>query len=102
MTTPKIAVVPAHPDIERAVAEAGGAVADPSEAAGIIWVDPRDPEGLRETLTRSQARWVQLPFAGIESFVEAGVIDSNITWTCAKGIYGHATAEHALALILAA
>ena len=71
-------------------------------ADGIIWTDPRDPEGLREALDRSPARWVQLPFAGIESFVSAGVIDPGRTWTCAKGIYGPATAEHALALVLLA
>jgi len=45
---------------------------------------------------------VQLPFAGIEAFFDAGVIDDARTWTCAKGIYGAATAEHALTLLLAA
>jgi phosphoglycerate dehydrogenase-like enzyme len=45
---------------------------------------------------------VQLPFAGIESFFEAGVVDPSFAWTCTKGVYGHATAEHALALILMA
>ena len=75
-----------------------------SEAAadGIVWTDPRDPDGLREALRKSPARWIQLPFAGIESFVSAGVIDPGRTWTCAKGIYGPATAEHALALLLLA
>lgn len=67
-----------------------------------MWTDPRDSEGLREALGRSPARWVQLPFAGIESFVSAGVIDPGRTWTCAKGIYGRATAEHALAMVLLA
>jgi D-3-phosphoglycerate dehydrogenase len=45
---------------------------------------------------------VQLPFAGIERFIAVGVITRDRTWTCAKGIYGPATAEHALALMLAA
>jgi len=71
------------------------------DADAIVWVDPRDPEGLRDALSRSPARWVQLPFAGIERFVAAGVIDPGRTWTCAKGIYGPATAELALTLILA-
>lgn len=72
-----------------------------ADADGVIWVDPRDPHGLKDLLRSTPARWVQLPFAGIESFFAAGVIDPELTWTCAKGIYGHACAEHALALMLA-
>jgi D-3-phosphoglycerate dehydrogenase len=53
-------------------------------------------------LKSSGARWVQLPFAGIERFVEAGVVRPDRTWTCAKGVYGPATAEHALALMMTA
>ena len=99
MEPPRIAVVPSQPEIENAVVEAGGAVTDETTADGVVWTDP-DPDGLRRTLERSSARWVQLPFAGLESFVAAGVIDPERTWTCAKGIYGPATAEHALALML--
>ena len=81
---------------------AGGTVVDAAEADGIIWVNPGDPHGLRDMLEGSPARWVQLPFAGIESFFAAGVIDPTRTWTCAKGTYAHACAEHALALMLTA
>jgi phosphoglycerate dehydrogenase-like enzyme len=102
VTTPKIAVLPPNADIEQAVVDAGGSLTSEADADGIVWADPRDPDGLREALGRSSARWVQLPFAGIESFVSAGVIDPGRTWTCAKGIYGPATAEHALALVLLA
>jgi phosphoglycerate dehydrogenase-like enzyme len=87
--------------LEKAVTEAGGIVASYTEADGLIWVNPLDPEGLRDRLAESPARWVQLPFAGIESFFAAGVIDPERVWTCAKGIYGPACAEHALALMLA-
>jgi D-3-phosphoglycerate dehydrogenase len=45
---------------------------------------------------------VQLPFAGIEAFIAAGIVDPALTWTCTKGVYGPACAEHALALMLAA
>ncbi len=72
------------------------------EADAIVWLDPRSPHRLKDALAHSPARWVQLPFAGIEAFVEAGVIGPERTWTCAKGVYGPATAEHALTLILAA
>jgi phosphoglycerate dehydrogenase-like enzyme len=85
-----------------AVRAAGGALVAPPAADAIVWTDPRASEELRRALTTSRARWIQLPFAGIESFVSAGVITPDRTWTCAKGIYGPATAEHAFALILAA
>jgi D-3-phosphoglycerate dehydrogenase len=89
--------------MQEAIARGGGTyVDDPAEAEGLIWTDPRLPEDLKELLGRSDPKWVQLPFAGIESFFDAGTIDGARTWTCAKGIYGPACAEHALALILAA
>lgn len=84
------------------VQEAGGRVVEPVHADGLVWTDPGDAPGLGRVLADSPARWIQLPFAGIESFFEAGVITADRTWTCAKGIYGPATAEHALALILMA
>jgi phosphoglycerate dehydrogenase-like enzyme len=100
---PRIAIAPASIEqLENAVVEGGGRVVDPSDAEGIIWVNPADPQGLKDVLASSPATWVQLPFAGIESFVAAGVIDPALTWTCAKGAYGHACAEHALALMLTA
>ena len=101
MSDARIHIAPvSEPGLEAAVTKGGGALVDPSEADGIIWINPRDPHGLKELLKTSPARWVQLPFAGIESFFEAGVIDPSLTWTCAKGTYAHACAEHALALML--
>jgi phosphoglycerate dehydrogenase-like enzyme len=89
-------------EMKRALEAGGGAfVEDPTKADAIVWTNPGDPEGLKSILETSPARWVQLPFAGIESFFAAGAIDPSRTWTCAKGIYGPATAEHALALTLA-
>jgi phosphoglycerate dehydrogenase-like enzyme len=44
---------------------------------------------------------VQLPQAGVETVVEAGVIDRHRQWTSAKGAYAEPVAEHALALLLA-
>lgn len=85
--------------IERGGGVASSAVAD---AQALVWTDPFDPKGLRKALRRSSVRWVQLPFAGIERFFAEGVIDRERIWTCAKGVYGAATAEHALTLLLAA
>ncbi|HEX2240796.1 MAG TPA: D-isomer specific 2-hydroxyacid dehydrogenase family protein [Actinomycetota bacterium] len=99
----RIAISPASYDaLDAAVVDAGGVLADPESADGIVWTNPRDPEALRSLLELSRARWVQLPFAGIEDFVAAGVIDPQRTWTCTKGVYGPACAEHALCLMLAA
>jgi phosphoglycerate dehydrogenase-like enzyme len=98
---PRIAVAPFADDgITQAVSEGGGTTASPEEADGVIWTDAGDPDALARLLESSPARWVQLPFAGIERFVRAGVVGSDRTWTCAKGAYGPATAEHALALML--
>ncbi|HET7482158.1 MAG TPA: D-isomer specific 2-hydroxyacid dehydrogenase family protein [Actinomycetota bacterium] len=102
MSAPRIAIAPvSEPGLEDAVASGGGVIAEAEEADGLVWVSPRDPEGLKDVLGRSPATWVQLPFAGIESFVRAGAIDPARTWTCTKGAYGPACAEHALALMLA-
>jgi D-3-phosphoglycerate dehydrogenase len=103
MDAPRVAVLPPIPQIEQAVRAAGGAlVNEPAEAEAIVWMNPADPEGLRDALVKSSAKWVQLPFAGIEEFQAAGVIDPARTWTCAKGTYGPAVAEHALGLLLVA
>jgi phosphoglycerate dehydrogenase-like enzyme len=100
MQPPRVAIVPEVPMFTEAAVEGGGVVSDPEKADAIVWGNPSDAEGLRALLATSPARWVQLPFAGIERFVHAGVITSDRIWTCAKGIYGPATAEHALALLL--
>ena len=99
----RIAVEPFLDDgLRDAVEGGGGVLAQPKEADGLVWTNPGDPEGLKETLRTSPVRWIQLPFAGIESFVEADVLDADRTWTCTKGAYGRTTAEHALALMLCA
>jgi phosphoglycerate dehydrogenase-like enzyme len=100
---PRVAILPQTTDeLERAVTDGGGAIVDIDAADALVWTDPRNPQELEDALKSSTIEWVQLPFAGIESFFDAGVIDPELTWTCAKGIYGPACAEHALALMLAA
>jgi phosphoglycerate dehydrogenase-like enzyme len=100
---PAIAVVPrGDPEVLEAVEEGGGRLVEHGDAKGVMWTDPAHPEGLKELLESSPAEWIQLPFAGIEKFVEADAIDPGRTWTCAKGIYGPTCAEHSLAFMLAA
>lgn len=104
MSPPRIAIAPVATDELKAAVRNGGGepVDDATTADALVWVNPRDPQGLADLLGKSAARWVQLPFAGIERFIAAGVVDPERTWTCTKGVYGPACAEHVVALMLAA
>lgn len=88
-----------------AVTAGGGEVVrlgEPAEA--LVWTSPsqKDNELLRQTLKDvPEIRWVQLPFAGIEHVMAAGIVDGTRAWTCAKGSYAEPVAEHALMLALA-
>jgi phosphoglycerate dehydrogenase-like enzyme len=84
-------------------ARAGGAeLVDIAEADGLVWTQSDGAEELAALLAENpQIRWVQLPWAGVEPFAEAGVMTDGRTWTCGKGVYSKPVAEHALALALA-
>jgi phosphoglycerate dehydrogenase-like enzyme len=100
--TPRVAVAPsATPLVEGAVRAGGGTVVGLDEQPdGLVWMRPGDGAGLRHAVaTAPSARWVQLPFAGVEDVADS--LDPQRTWTCAKGVYAEPTAEHALALTLA-
>lgn len=104
MTTsePRVAVVPDWPLAADAVVSAGGRVVPVEEAEGLVWVDWSGPGRLGALLEASpDIRWVHLPGAGIESFLDAGLVADGRTWTCSKGAHSSLIAEHALALGLA-
>jgi phosphoglycerate dehydrogenase-like enzyme len=104
VTKPRIAIGPVHrPSTVAAVEAAGGqVVATDGDAAALMWLDPGDMTGLGAALAAAPAaRWVQLPYAGIEKVAAAGLISGDRTWTCAKGAYADPVAEHALMLALA-
>jgi phosphoglycerate dehydrogenase-like enzyme len=85
-----------------AVVAAGGEPSDPVSAAALVWAHPDDPAGLSAVLTEHPAlQWVQLPWAGIEPYVDVVRTHADRTWTCGKGVYAEPVAEHALALALA-
>ena len=80
-----------------AVVEGGGQLVDATDAEAIVWADARSVEALGRILDDGDdIRWVQLPFAGIENFVEH--LDHDRVWTCGKGVYAEPVAEMALAL----
>lgn len=98
-----MAVGPEHAPVwmREAVRDGGAEVVDVADAEAILWADPDDPAGLAAVLAEhgSHLRWVQLPWAGIEPYVE--VLDHDRTWTCGKGVYAEPVAELALTLTLA-
>src|SRR3954469_14241844 len=94
-------VVGPEPDehVVRAVEDGGARVVGVGEPAeGAVWVG--GPDDLPEPLPDAW-RWIQLPSAGVEAYVEAGVLDDRREWTSAADGFGRAVAEHALALVLA-
>ena len=85
-----------------AVEAAGGAVAAPGSAEALVWAEPARADLLPQMLNDNpKIDWVQLPYAGIEPFLEMLRSRPNLTWTCGKGVYAAPVAEHALALALA-
>lgn len=83
-----------------AVGDAGGTVADLSDASALIWADPFVPAEFAATIDAApHVEWIQLPFAGVEPYVPW--MDGSREFTCGKGVYAPPVAEHALGLALA-
>ena len=83
-----------------AVVAGGGHVVPVAEAEALVWGAPMQPAAFAELMDDARhLRWVQLPFAGIEHYVEH--VDGDRQWTCGKGVYAEPVAEMALALALA-
>jgi phosphoglycerate dehydrogenase-like enzyme len=83
-----------------AITAGGGHVVPIAEAEAVVWGSPVDASLLERTLEdHPDIEWVQLPFAGVENFIE--LVDDDRVWTCGKGVYAEPVAEHALALALA-
>lgn len=102
--TVRVAVGPSPADFAADAIRAGGGevVGAEQPADALVWVSPYHLEELRAVLaSQPDVRWVQLPFAGVERQMEAGIFDPARTWTCAKGTFAKPVAEHALMLALA-
>jgi D-2-hydroxyacid dehydrogenase (NADP+) len=85
------------PEVEAAVRAAGGELGPLERAEGLVWLGS-SPDEFPETLPDG-VRWVQLPSAGVELWVDR--IDRERLWTSAAPAFGRSVAEHALALMLA-
>ena len=83
-----------------AIRAGGGQLVTPDRAEGLIWGLPHDVRELESLLDQNpDIGWVQLPFAGVENFID--LVDDERTWTCGKGVYAEPVAELALSLGLA-
>lgn len=99
---PRIALGPdgARGYLAEAIEAAGGVLVDLADAEAIVWGAPTGPQQLVEAVDAApHVHWVQLPWAGVEPFVDH--LDHDHLWTCGKGVYAEPVAEHALALALA-
>jgi phosphoglycerate dehydrogenase-like enzyme len=99
-----VSVAPGEqPGVRAALASAGIGVVPVGESTrGLVWMGTHDPAGLAAALNNAPLlEWVQLPSAGSDDFVSAGILNPKITWTSAKGAFSRPVAEHALALTLA-
>jgi phosphoglycerate dehydrogenase-like enzyme len=98
-TAPRIHVGPSGaPEwLAAAVTAGGGEVVSADRAEGLVWADARNVDALGDVLdANASVGWVQLPFAGIENFLD--LLDHDRVWTCGKGVYAEPVAEMALAL----
>ena len=81
-----------------AVTAAGGIPSPLDGADAVVWLSGR-PETL--PALPEGVRWVQLPGAGIDRWLERIRRSPETTFTSATGVYARPVAEHALALLLA-
>ncbi|MEH3154217.1 MAG: D-isomer specific 2-hydroxyacid dehydrogenase family protein [Gordonia paraffinivorans] len=94
----RVAIAPDVDDhVAAAVSGAGGRLVDLDDAEVLVWLGGHEDF---PTLPDS-VRWVALKLAGIEAFIDAGIVDDQRVWTNAAGFYAENVAEHALALLLA-
>ena len=90
-----------HEALVAAVERAGATVVDLAEAEAVVWADPAAASELQRMLADApDARWVQLPYAGIENMRH--VLDHDRIWTCGKGVYADDCAEWIMAALLSA
>ncbi|SDW82799.1 D-3-phosphoglycerate dehydrogenase [Saccharopolyspora shandongensis] len=89
----------APPDLTAAVVAAGAEIGPAAEASALVWYGS-GPERFAE-LDHPGLEWVQLPSAGIETWMTSGALRDGITFTSAVGTYAETVAEHTLGLMLA-
>lgn len=88
--------------LTKSIEASGAKIVPAAQANSLVWLATYDPISLGQILDENpQITWVQLPWAGVEHFVESGLLQRPVTFTCAKGAFAEQVSEHALFLILA-
>jgi len=101
-----IAVEPAsrpemHAAMAAAVEAAGGTVVPIEDASALMFADPFAADAFPSILARgTEVEWIQLPYAGIETFGHH--LDNDHIWTCGKGAYAAPVAEWIMTALLTA
>jgi D-2-hydroxyacid dehydrogenase (NADP+) len=98
LTPPAIHIGPDENELlTQAVRDGGGEPAPLDGADAVVWWGGADalPE------LPSSVRWVQLPAAGVETWLDRIKAAPEVVWTSAAGAYATDVAEHALTLLLA-
>ncbi|MGD9796934.1 MAG: NAD(P)-dependent oxidoreductase [Acidimicrobiia bacterium] len=84
------------------IAAGGGVAVGVDTADALVWTAHDRPDDLTAVLAaHAGIRWVQLPWAGIEPYVDVVRRHADRIWTCAKGAFAEPVAELALTLLLA-
>ena len=95
---PKIHIGPGDPEhLIRAVRDGGGDPVALEQAEGVVWAG--SPKDLPEL--PGSVRWVQLPAAGVEPWLERVRETPSVQFTSATGAYATQVAELALGLLIA-
>ena len=99
VSRPVIAISGANddPTVAMAIERGGGAIGPLDSADALVHLDSADA---LPTLP-DRIRWVQLPSAGIETYLDDIRLDRTRIWTSAAGAYAATVAEHAVGLLLA-
>ncbi len=88
MTSPRVALEPGgvRTWLADAIVAGGGTVVPAADAEVLVWAEPAEADRLGALLHGEAAavKWVQLPWAGIEPYVD--IITGERIWTCGKGV----------------
>lgn len=100
---PRVTVTGDVPAWRDAVVRGGGELTELGpDTEVLVWHGGPATELVPVLAAAPNLRWVQLPSAGVEAYVAAGVFERDVEFTSAKGAFAEPVAEHALLLTLAA
>jgi phosphoglycerate dehydrogenase-like enzyme len=96
----RVCVTPEHPSLLAAVRRGGGELVTAVDEADAL-VYAQDTLDELSEMIRPNIRWVFLGWSGTDGVVARGLVTRERKWSSARGLYGPAVAEHAVALLLA-